>query len=105
MTYGILPRLVAWLACVAVARRALRGLRIDPALAGYAALRDRLEPPAQSTGIDRPVDPLHQPRVESAIPAAMGGQPVLLGLAQRIRHPLKRPDANLGRPRGQDWQP
>ncbi|MCH3703446.1 DUF2868 domain-containing protein, partial [Campylobacter lari] len=80
VTYGILPRLVAWLACVAVARRALRGLRIDPALAGYAALRDRLEPPAQSTGIDRPVDPLHQPRVESAIPAAMGGQPVLLGL-------------------------
>lgn len=80
VTYGILPRLVAWLACVAVARRALRGLRIDPALAGYAALRDRLEPPAQSTGIDRPVDPLHQPRVESAVPASMGGQPVLLGL-------------------------
>ena len=58
----------------------MRGLRIDPALAGYAALRDRLEPPAQSTGIDRPVDPLHQPRVESAVPAGMGGQPVLLGL-------------------------
>lgn len=25
--------------------------------------------------------------------------------AQRIRHPFKRLDANLGRPRGQDWQP
>lgn len=80
VTYGILPRLLAWLACLAATRRALRGLRIDPALAGYAALRDRLEPPAQSTGIDRPVDPLHQPRVESAVPAGMGGQPVLLGL-------------------------
>ncbi|MGB3819739.1 DUF2868 domain-containing protein, partial [Achromobacter pulmonis] len=39
-----------------------------------------LEPPAQSTGIDRPVDPLHQPRVATAVPAGLGGQPVLLGL-------------------------
>ncbi|CAB3689329.1 MAG: DUF2868 domain-containing protein [Achromobacter pulmonis] len=80
VTYGILPRLLAWLACIAATRRALRGLAIDPALAGHAALRDRLEPPAQSTGIDRPVDPLHQPRVATAVPAGLGGQPVLLGL-------------------------
>ena len=80
VVYGILPRLVAWLACVAVTRRALGVLAIDPALAGYAALRDRLEPPAQSTGIDRPVDPLHEPRVAPSAPLALGGQPVLLGL-------------------------
>lgn len=80
VTYGIVPRLLAWLACLLVTRRALRGLAIDPALAGYAALRDRLEPPAQSTGIDRPVDPLHQPRVAAPLPAALGGQPVLMGL-------------------------
>lgn len=80
VTYGIVPRLLAWLACLLVTRRALRGLAIDPALAGYAALRDRLEPPAQSTGIDRPVDPLHQPRVAAPLPSALGGQPVLMGL-------------------------
>ncbi|CAB3917834.1 DUF2868 domain-containing protein [Achromobacter ruhlandii] len=80
VTYGILPRLAAWLACMAAARRALRAIAIDPTLAGHAALRDRLDPPAQSTGIDRPVDPLHQPRVASSAPQGLGGQPVLLGL-------------------------
>lgn len=80
VVYGILPRGAAWLACVAVSRRALGALAIDPTLAGHAALRDRLEPPAQSTGIDRPVDPLHEPRVATPAPLALGGQPVLAGL-------------------------
>ncbi|CAB3730557.1 putative membrane protein [Achromobacter deleyi] len=80
VVYGILPRLAAWLACLAVARRAVRTLAIDPTLAGHAALRDRLDPPVQSTGIDRPVDPLHEPRVAPAAPLVLGGQPVLLGL-------------------------
>ncbi len=94
VTYGIVPRLLAWLACLLVTRRALRGLAIDPALAGYAALRDRLEPPAQSTGIDRPVDPLHQPRVAAPLPAALGGQPVLMGLElpADLHWPPPRPD-------------
>lgn len=83
VVYGVLPRLLAAALCVAATRRALRALRIDPALAGFAPLRDRLEPPAQSTGIDRPVDPLHEPRVQSPSRANLGdlsGQPVLLGL-------------------------
>ncbi len=80
VVYGILPRLLAGALCVASTLRALRGLRIDPSLPGFSALRDRLEPPAQSTGIDRPVDPLHEPRVGAPPLAGLGGQPVLLGL-------------------------
>jgi len=80
VVYGILPRLLAGALCVAGSLRALRGLRIDPALPGFSALRDRLEPPALSTGIDRPVDPLHEPRVGAPPLAGLGGQPVLLGL-------------------------
>ncbi|WP_287957062.1 DUF2868 domain-containing protein [Achromobacter sp.] len=80
VVYGILPRLLAGALCVANTLRALRGLRIDPSLPGFSALRDRLEPSAQSTGIDRPVDPLHEPRVGAPPLAGLGGQPVLLGL-------------------------
>ena len=81
--YGVLPRLLAWLLCLVQAGRARRRLRIDPALPGYAALRDRLLPPVQSTGIDRPADPLHQPQVgpgRMADLANLGDQPVLVGL-------------------------
>jgi len=78
--YGVLPRLLAGLLCLAQAGRARRRLRIDTALPGYAALRDRLQPPAQSTGIDRPADPLHQPQVGPAQLANLGDQPVLVGL-------------------------
>ncbi|NMK48926.1 DUF2868 domain-containing protein [Achromobacter sp. Bel] len=80
VVYGILPRLLAGTLCVAAALRALRHLRIDPSLAGFAPLRDRLEPPAQSIGIDRPVDPLHEPRMRAPSLAGLAGQPVLLGL-------------------------
>ncbi len=80
VVYGVLPRLVAGALCVAATVRALRGVRIDPALAGFSTLRDRLEPPALSTGIDRPVDPLHEPRVHTPSLDGLGGQPVLLGL-------------------------
>ncbi|MNL20320.1 hypothetical protein D3C87_1415610 [compost metagenome] len=80
VVYGILPRLLAGALCVGATLRALRRLRIDPTLAGFSPLRDRLEPPAQSTGIDRPVDALHQPRMQSAPLSGLAGQPVLLGL-------------------------
>ena len=56
------------------------GLRIDPALPGHAALRDRLEPAVVSTGLDRPVDPLHEPRLSAPAPAGLDGRPVLLAL-------------------------
>ncbi len=78
--YGVLPRLLAAALCLARAARARRRLRIDTALPGYATLRDRLLPPVQSTGIDRPADPLHQPQVGPGRLAELGDQPVLAGL-------------------------
>ncbi|MGE8640883.1 MAG: DUF2868 domain-containing protein [Achromobacter sp.] len=80
VVYGILPRLLAGALCVAATLRALHRVRIDPMLAGFAPLRDRLEPPAQSLGVDRPVDPLHEPRVRTPSLTGLAGQPVLLGL-------------------------
>ncbi|GAB1576727.1 DUF2868 domain-containing protein [Bordetella petrii] len=91
--YGVLPRLLAGLLCLAQAGRARRRLRIDTALPGYAALRDRLQPPAQSTGIDRPADPLHQPQVGPAQLANLGDQPVLVGL--ELPSDLAWPPADL----------
>ena len=73
-------RLAAALLCLVVLRRRLAGLRIDPALPGHAALRDRLEPAVVSTGLDRPVDPLHEPRLSAPAPAGLDGRPVLLAL-------------------------
>jgi len=93
VVYGILPRLLAGVLCVAGTLRALRGLRIDPALPGFSALRDRLEPPALSTGIDRPVDPLHEPRVGAAPAAGLDGRPVVLGL--ELPPDLAWPPGNL----------
>lgn len=80
VVYGVLPRLAAALLCMVVLRRRLAGLRIDPALPGHAALRDRLEPAVVSTGLDRPVDPLHEPRLSAPAPAGLDGRPVLLAL-------------------------
>jgi len=66
LCYGIVPRLLAGLACVIMAARALRRLRIEPDLPGYAALRDRLHPPTESTGTDQPAGPLRTPAVVAA---------------------------------------
>ncbi|CAM3799284.1 DUF2868 domain-containing protein [Bordetella tumulicola] len=84
--YGVLPRLLVWLLCLIQTVRAQRRLQIDPALPGYAALRDRLLPVVQSSGIDRPVDPLHQPHVNAGRLIDQGAldqlnnQPLLVGL-------------------------
>ncbi|WP_154403324.1 DUF2868 domain-containing protein, partial [Bordetella pertussis] len=66
---------------LAMAARALRGLRLDTSLPGYAVLRDRLLPPAASTGIDRPADPLHAPRMIAAqVLPDLANRPVLAAL-------------------------
>lgn len=96
VVYGILPRLLAGILCAAGTLRALRLLRVDPALPGFSSLRDRLEPPALSTGIDRPVDPLHEPRVRPASQAGLGGQPVVLGLELPPDLPWPPPDVPEG---------
>lgn len=80
VVYGILPRLLAWLLCIAMTFRSQRALKVDLSLPGFAALRDRLQPPAQSIGIDRPVQPLHEPRVAHVPLIDFGEQAVLVGL-------------------------
>lgn len=100
VVYGILPRLLAGALCVAATLRALRRVRIDPMLAGFSPLRDRLEPPAQSLGIDRPVDPLHEPRVRAPSLAGLGGQAVLLGLELPADLPWPPADVPTGQMAG-----
>jgi hypothetical protein len=82
--YGILPRLLAWIVSVVLLRRAVAALRIDMALPGYAGLRERLAPAAESLGVERAAQPLHQPHVgyATAADSAEGRQPpaVLVGL-------------------------
>ncbi|WP_144636823.1 DUF2868 domain-containing protein [Bordetella genomosp. 13] len=79
--YGIVPRLLAGLVCMIMAARALRRLRIEPELPGYAALRDRLQPPAESIGLDQPAGPLRTPAVVAAqaLPD-LAGHAVLAGI-------------------------
>ncbi|OZI77125.1 DUF2868 domain-containing protein [Bordetella genomosp. 12] len=76
--WGIVPRLLAALLCLTMSARALARLRIDPSLPGYAALRDRLTPTARASGVDRPADPLHTPRISNR--NALDGRPVYASL-------------------------
>jgi hypothetical protein len=86
--YGVLPRLLAWLASIAGLRRAARGLRVDMALPGYAVLRDRLQPPAEAlvTGEEAGHPTADTPngvashRIASHHALAVGAQAVLVGL-------------------------
>lgn len=85
VVYGILPRLLAWIVSIMLLRRAMAALRIDMALPGYAGLRERLAPTAESLGVERAAQPLHQPHVgyaTAAAGAAQGRPPpaVLVGL-------------------------
>ena len=79
--FGLMPRLVALAGCGWRVRRALSTLKLDTALPGYSALRDRLLPPAQAIGIDRPAGPLHAPHIGAA-PALnrTAGQAVIASL-------------------------
>src|SRR5690606_11713056 len=80
VVYGIAPRLLAWLLCAGRARQALRRLRIDPSLPGYAHLRERLAPSVERLGIDAPDDQAYMPRLEHAGHAAAGSTAVLAGI-------------------------
>lgn len=80
VVYGILPRLIAWLVSVARLRGALRGLRVDMTLPGFAALRARLQPPAETLDQEGAAPPAQGPRIAHASLPATGGQAVLTGL-------------------------
>ncbi|MFC4277495.1 DUF2868 domain-containing protein [Achromobacter aloeverae] len=80
VTYGILPRLLAWLLSVFMLRRALAGLRLDPDLPGYAGLASRLAPPADTLDDDAPAPAWQGPRIGHANASAVGVAPTLVGL-------------------------
>jgi hypothetical protein len=81
VVYGVLPRLVAWIISTAYLRRAMRALRVDMTQPGYAALRGRLQPPAESLspeGASAPPGALDT--AAASVPPLTGDRPVLAGL-------------------------
>lgn len=83
--WGIVPRLLAALLCLGMSARALARLRIDPALPGYAVLRERLTPTAQASGVDRPAEPLRSPSIDAR--GTPGGRAVYASLELAPDHP------------------
>lgn len=68
VTYGLLPRLVAWLFGAGLARRALRTAALDHA--GFQQLYDRVLPPSAVWQGPRPADVVGAAPVEGSGPAA-----------------------------------
>ena len=58
VTWGLLPRLLALLGCLVLARWRLGTFALDLSLPGLAELRPRLMPDSRSTGIDAPAPDL-----------------------------------------------
>jgi len=95
--YGIAPRLLAAAWCAARAAAALRGLRIDPSLPGYAGLQERLCPSVEPLGADAPDGPDAAPRLGRPAGSA-GADAVLAG----IELPADQPWPPLPLPAGVD---
>ncbi|MDN5842041.1 MAG: DUF2868 domain-containing protein, partial [Alcaligenaceae bacterium] len=81
VAWGLLPRLIAGLLCLAVARRRLRRLTIDPGLPGWLELRERLMPRHRPAGIDAPAPTPDSVNARAAPRAGPGTGPMaLLGM-------------------------
>ncbi|VFR82887.1 probable integral membrane protein NMA1899 [plant metagenome] len=82
LVYGIAPRLLALLLCGVQLLRVRARLSLDPSLPGLAGLRDRLQPPTESLGVDaaagEPALPRHTPRLTQPDDACNG--PTLVGI-------------------------
>ncbi|MGE4123687.1 MAG: DUF2868 domain-containing protein [Pusillimonas sp.] len=82
VTWGLLPRLLALLGCLALARLRLNAFTLDTSLPGLAELRPRLMPDSRTTGIDAPAPDLaRNPRDETGgnLPRP-GGHNAIAGL-------------------------
>lgn len=80
VTYGVLPRLLLWLGCVALFRVGRERVRLDLQLPGYALLAQRLASAGQRIGITDPAPAgLPHARIQAAHPVA-GHTAVLVGL-------------------------
>lgn len=81
--YGIVPRLLLWLACLGLFVSGRRRLRLDLSLPGYAALVERLAPASERIGVtDAAPAVLPHAHIEAAH-AVDGHAAVLLGLELR----------------------
>ncbi len=80
VTYGILPRLLAWLLSVFMLRRSLARLRLDLELPGYAELASRLAAVSDTLDDDAPAPPMPGPRIGHADAARVGVAPTVIGL-------------------------
>ncbi|AGA32971.1 hypothetical protein TVNIR_1298 [Thioalkalivibrio nitratireducens DSM 14787] len=100
--YGLVPRLLLTGLSVVLARRALRRLRLDTSLPGYARLSDRLGAPARSIGV---LDP-QPPDPGTVVPAARGRPGPVRGPVRLIGLELQRTDEDWPpRLAGVDWIP
>lgn len=54
LVYGLLPRLLLWLGCLALWRHGRARLRLDTALPGFAELAPRLLPASERLGVNDP---------------------------------------------------
>ncbi|CAM5205435.1 hypothetical protein CDEF62S_05100 [Castellaniella defragrans] len=93
LAWGLLPRLVALLACALHLRRRLRQPLIDTHLPGWLELRERLLPTHQNLGIDKPAPAEAAPRANVASPQAAEAQAAIL--AHELGAGLTWPPADL----------
>ena len=83
VVYGIIPRVLAWLVCVALIRQGLPRIRLDLHLPAYAMLVHRLAPLGERIGIIDPAPSgLPRARIQGAHPVA-GHAAWLVGLELR----------------------
>jgi len=71
VTYGLLPRLILFVACMSMRERSRQRYRLDLAAPGYVRLRERLMPEAESRGVI--ASPGTVPAAASAPAGGLGG--------------------------------
>ncbi|TEA77059.1 DUF2868 domain-containing protein [Allopusillimonas ginsengisoli] len=81
VVYALLPRLIALMLSLFMARKRLANLQLDSRLPGYAELQDRLSPASERAGIDQP-DGADTLAIRDAVElvAVRPGQPLLVGI-------------------------
>jgi len=78
LTWGLLPRVLALLACAVELRHRLRRLRIDPTLPGWVELRERLAPRHESLGTDQPAPTRAAHRASRPLTDPLSGNTAIL---------------------------
>ena len=83
LIYGVLPRLLLWLACLWRWRRGCAALTLDVRLPGHNLLRERLQPDSERLGVcDAAPAHLHQPLAGSHTLDSQGALLVAVELDQ-----------------------